>query len=51
MKFSTKFVSATREKSTTKKNIAAPYLRRTVIFDKVPDVTEITVCGLGFYEL
>ncbi|MBQ8407775.1 MAG: family 78 glycoside hydrolase catalytic domain [Clostridia bacterium] len=51
MIFSTRFVSATHEKSTTKKNVAAPYLRRTVIFDKVPEKTEITVCGLGFYEL
>lgn len=51
MIFSNKFVSATAEKSTTKKNVAAPYLRRTVIFDKIPEKAEITVCGLGFYEL
>ena len=51
MIFSTKFVSATTEKSTTKKNVAAPYLRRTLIFDVVPERAEITVCGLGFYEL
>lgn len=51
MIFSNKFVSATTEKSTTKKNIAAPYLRRTLVFDKVPEKAEITVCGLGFYEL
>lgn len=51
MIFSNKFVSATTEKSTTKKNVAAPYLRRTLIFDKVPEKAEITVCGLGFYEL
>ena len=51
MIFSSKFVSATREKATTKKNVPAPYLRRDVIFDNVPEKTEITVCGLGFYEL
>lgn len=51
MIFSNKFVSATTEKSTTEKNVAAPYLRRTVVFDKVPEKAEITVCGLGFYEL
>ena len=51
MTFSSKFVSATREKATTKKNVPAPYLRRDVIFDNVPEKTEITVCGLGFYEL
>lgn len=51
MIFSNKFVSATIEKSTTKKNIPAPYLRRTLVFDKIPEKAEITVCGLGFYEL
>ena len=51
MMFSKNFVSATKEKSTTKKNVAAPYMRRTVIFDKVPEKTEITVCALGFYEI
>ena len=51
MIFSNKFVSATLEKSTTKKSVAAPYLRRTLVFDKIPQKAEITVCGLGFYEL
>lgn len=51
MIFSNKFVSATIEKSTTKKNVAAPYLRRDIVLDKIPERTEITVCGLGFYEL
>lgn len=51
MIFSSNFVSATIAKSTTKKNVPAPYLRRDVLFDKVPEKTEITVCGLGFYEL
>ena len=51
MMFSKNFVSATKEKSTTVKNVSAPYMRRTVIFDKVPEKTEITVCALGFYEL
>ena len=51
MIFSTKFVSATREKATTAQTVAAPYLRRDIIFDKVPEKAEITVCGLGFYEL
>lgn len=51
MYFSKKFVSATLEKTTTKKNVAAPYLRRDIILDKLPDVAQITVCGLGFYEL
>ena len=51
MIFSTKFVSATKEKCTTKKNIPAPYMRRDIVLDKVPEKAEITVCGLGFYEL
>lgn len=51
MFFSSKFVSATIEKSTTEKNVAAPYLRRDVVLDMLPEKTEITVCGLGFYEL
>ena len=51
MIFSTKFVSATREKATTAQTVAAPYLRRDIIFDKVPESSVITVCGLGFYEL
>ncbi len=51
MIFSSNFVSATIEKATTKKNVAAPYLRRDIVLDKIPERTEITVCGLGFYEL
>ena len=51
MVFSSNFVSATIEKSTTKKNVAAPYLRRDIVLDKIPERTEITVCGLGFYEI
>ena len=51
MIFSSNFVSATIEKSTTKKNVAAPYLRRDIVLDKIPERTEITVCGLGFYEI
>ena len=51
MIFSTNFISATLEKSTTKKNVSAPYLRRDFVLDKIPEKAEITVCGLGFYEL
>lgn len=51
MYFSKNFVSATLDKSTTKKNVAAPYLRRDIVLDEIPQSAEITVCGLGFYEL
>ena len=51
MIFSTRFISATREKTTTEKNVPAPYLRRDFVLDKLPSFAEITVCGLGFYEI
>ena len=49
--FSEKFISATKERNTLAKNIAAPYMRKTVVFDTLPDSIEITVCGLGFYDM
>ncbi len=51
MIFSTKFVSATKNKTTTEVNVPAPYMRRDFVLDKIPEKSEITVCGLGFYEL
>ena len=51
MIFSTNFISATLEKSTTKKNVSAPYLRRDFVLDQLPEKAELTVCGLGFYRL
>ena len=32
-------------------HINAPYLRKSFNLDFVPDTAEITICGLGFYEL
>ena len=51
MLLSKNFVSATLEKSTVKKNIPAPYMRRDFVLDTLPESAEITVTGLGFYEL
>jgi len=51
MLFSTKFVSATKEKATTKQNVPAPWLRRDLVLDQIPEKAELTVCGLGFYEM
>jgi len=51
MILSTKFVSATLEKSTVKKNVPAPYMRRDFIIENAPEAAEITVSALGFYEL
>lgn len=50
MKFSTRFVSATREYSTFEKQIPAPYFRKSFTPGKVSSA-EVTICGLGFYEL
>ncbi len=51
MVFSKKFVSATRDYATIKKNVPAPYLRRNFIFHDIPAKATITVCGLGFYRM
>ena len=51
MLFSKKFVSATIEKSDINCSIPAPYMRRDLILDVLPDFAEITVCGLGFYRI
>lgn len=51
MFLSKKFVSATHEKTTLYKNIPAPYMRRDFILNDLPEKAEITVCGLGFYEI
>lgn len=50
MKFSTKFISAGREFSTFEKQIPAPYFRRSFKIEKAAKA-ELTICGLGFYEL
>ena len=51
MLFSKKFVSATTEKCGLTKNVPAPYMRRDFVLEALPEVAEITVSGLGFYEL
>lgn len=53
MMFSRKFVSAAAaaEYGTFQKPAPAPYMRRSILLEKVPASAEITVCGLGFYKL
>ena len=51
MFYSKKFVSATREYATLEKNVAAPCLRRTFIYEERPKTARICVCGLGFYRI
>jgi len=49
--FSLKFISASREYSTFEKYVPAPYLRRSFTLEKKAEKANITICGLGFYEL
>ena len=51
MEFSTRFISAAREFNTFEKHVPAPYFRKSFRLDSKPESAEITVCGLGFYEL
>lgn len=51
MKYSTKFISATREFCDLNNFVAAPYLRKSFVLDFKPEKAEMLICGLGFYEL
>ena len=50
MKYSTRFISATKEYCEFLHFVPAPYLRKTFELDFVPEKAEILVTGLGFYE-
>ena len=50
MKFSTDFVSASKEYCTFRKFVNAPMFRKEFTVNAVT-AAEITICGLGFYEL
>lgn len=51
MKFSTKFIKANDKVSSFEEFVPAPYFRKTFELDFKPENAEITICGLGFYEL
>lgn len=51
MKFSSKFISATRKYNTYFEHVSAPLLRKTFEIEKDIDSAQITICGLGFYKL
>jgi len=51
MKLSNKFIKATDKISDFDVVVPAPYFRKTFRLDFVPQKAEITICGLGFYEL
>ena len=49
--FSKKFVSEDLERTSFKKHVAAPIFRKSFQLDSRLKKAEITICGLGFYEL
>lgn len=51
MKISDKFIKASDELCSMEKYVAAPYLRKEFCLDFTPKKGEITITGLGFYEL
>ena len=51
MKLSSRFIKATREMCGFAHPVPAPYLRKTFTLETEPARAEITVCGLGFYEI
>ena len=51
MKFSERFIKASQDICDFEYHVPAPYLRKTFVLDMEPRQAEITLCGLGFYEL
>ena len=51
MKFSKKFIKAGDKLCTFEEYVPAPYFRKEFELDFKPENAEITICGLGFYEL
>ena len=51
MKFSEKFIKANDLLCDFDSPVAAPYFRKEFRLSFVPRTAEITICGLGFYEL
>ncbi len=49
--FSKKFVCECKEYSTYLSPVAAPIFRKTFSLNNKPACADITICGLGFYEL
>ena len=51
MKFSNNFIKSSDDMCSFDNYVSAPYFRKTFDIDFLPENAEITVCGLGFYEL
>lgn len=49
--FSNQFIQRTTEYTTLEKSIPAPYFRKRFVLKTLPRSAQITICGLGFYEL
>ena len=51
MCFSPKFICADWDACSFDRHTPAPLFRKAFDLDFIPDKSEITICGLGFYEL
>ena len=51
MRFSNRFVCATTEYNTYEHHVANPQFRKSFTLDTLPKNAELTICGLGYYEL
>ena len=51
MKLSGRFIKASEDMCDFDHHVPAPYLRKTFCLDFEPLEAQITICGLGFYEL
>lgn len=51
MKMSSSFICANNDVADFNKIINAPLFRKTFVVESIPQKAEITICGLGFYEL
>ncbi len=45
------FIQRQRQYGTLQEHVPAPYFRKSFSLDEIPSQAEITICGLGFYEL
>lgn len=51
MKFSSAFICANQEVADFDNQVNAPLFRKTFDLNDLPQKAELTICGLGFYEL
>ena len=51
MIYSNRFVCATKEYNTYEHHVPNPQFRKSFELDVLPEAAEITICGLGYYEL